>query len=69
MWNEERDNRHAKNVQNETGNPAIVDDVIDSGLEHYPSHNEKLPKGSPLAPMQEIVRNNTDGKTWQNFDE
>jgi len=69
LWHDERYKKHSKNVQNETNNPAILNDIIESGLEQDPSHQEKLAKGSPLSPLQEIVRNNTDGKTWQNLDD
>ncbi|QKY70091.1 hypothetical protein [Lentibacillus sp. CBA3610] len=65
MRNDERFKKHAKNVQNETGNPAILNDVIDNGFEQYPGHNEKLTNNRPLSPTQEVAQNNIDGKTWQ----
>lgn len=67
MWNDELHRKHMKNVQNETDNPAILEDIIESGLELSPQYGTK-PNNSPLNPLQEIVRNNTDGKTWQNLD-
>ncbi|GAB3796612.1 hypothetical protein [Virgibacillus kimchii] len=67
MWNDIRNKKHLRNVRKETDNPAILNDVIDSGMEQ--EQNESPGKGNPLSPLQEIVRNNTDGKTWQNVDE
>ncbi|MFA1820000.1 hypothetical protein ACDX78_07380 [Virgibacillus oceani] len=68
MWSNESNKRHMKNVQRETDNPAILNDVIGE-KEQYPSYNEEFAKDRPLGPLQEIVRNNTDGKTWQNVEE
>jgi ornithine cyclodeaminase/alanine dehydrogenase-like protein (mu-crystallin family) len=68
MWNDENNKKHMRNVQRETDNPAILNDVI-SDEEQYPASNQKLAEDSPLSALQEIVRNNTDGKTWQNVDE
>jgi hypothetical protein len=65
MWNEDR-KKHLLNVQMETDNPAILDDVAGSEMEQYPGQNKEERKRSPLSPVQEIIRNNTDGKTWQN---
>lgn len=67
MWNDERSKKHFKNVQNETDNPAILNDVISSEMEQYPGQNAE--RNRPLSPVQEVIRNNTDGKTWQNLDE
>ncbi|TFJ94161.1 hypothetical protein [Lentibacillus salicampi] len=66
MRNNDQLNQHTKNVQNETGNPAILNDVIDNGFEQYPEHNEKRTNNRPLSSIQEVARNNMDGKTWQN---
>lgn len=68
MWHDERNKKHFKNVQNETDNPAILNDVIGADSERYT--DEKRTRNHSLHPIQEIiVRNNTDGKTWQNVDE
>lgn len=69
MWNDDHNKKHLSNVQRETDNPAILNDVIHSEMEQHPEQNEGTVKGSPLSPLQEIVRNNTDGKTWQNVKE
>jgi hypothetical protein len=68
MWSDKNNKKHRKNVQRETDNPAILNDIIEEKGQ-YPSYNEEFGKDSPLGPLQEIVRNNTDGKTWQNLDE
>lgn len=67
MWHDDPSRRHVKNVQNETDNPAILNDVISSEMEQHPGQNAE--RTSPLTPIQEVIRNNTDGKTWQNMDE
>lgn len=67
MWYDESYKKHSKNVQKETENPAILNDIIESGLEQSYSNKDRA-MGGPLHPLQEVVRNNTDGKTWQNWD-
>ncbi|WP_163972064.1 hypothetical protein [Oceanobacillus halotolerans] len=57
------------NVRQETDNPAVVNDVVNTEFEQYPGHNESLMEDYPLTPLQEAVRDNTDGKTWINLDE
>ncbi|WP_077596864.1 hypothetical protein [Oceanobacillus kimchii] len=70
MRNEESYKKHMKNVQNETDNPAILEDIIESGMEPSPQYGaqQAQQKNSSLNPLQEVVRNNTDGKTWQELD-
>ncbi|MBP1971777.1 hypothetical protein J2Z83_003932 [Virgibacillus natechei] len=67
MGNNERNKKHFKNVQNETDNPAILKDVMSTDLEQY--KDEKRERNHSLHPIQEVARDNIDGKTWQNLDE
>lgn len=69
MKNNKNYNRHYRNVQRETHNPVILNDVISSELEQYPGHNEKLMEDEQTAQVQEVARDNIDGKKWQNFDD
>jgi hypothetical protein len=50
---------------NEGENSAIVNDVINSEYEGYPSHLEKEISSEQLKELEEaVVRNSVDGKTW-----
>ena len=56
MRSDERYKKHAKNVHRETNNPAILNDVIDNGLEQYPGH-EVGHEARPRVPAQAIMKN------------
>ncbi|QHS22001.1 hypothetical protein GWK91_03155 [Virgibacillus sp. MSP4-1] len=58
-----------ENVKAETDSSAVLNDVVDSEFEQYPGHHEKVTEDDSLTPYQEIVQNNTDGKTWSTKDD
>jgi len=68
MKNNKNYKKHYQNIQRETRNPAILNDVITSGLEQYPGQNEKIMGEKHFTQVQEVARDNIDGKKWQNFD-
>ncbi|MFD1362481.1 hypothetical protein [Lentibacillus salinarum] len=58
--------KHVKNVQTETDNSIILNDVAGSEFEREQDHNERE---SQLTPVEEVARNNVDGKTWPHTNE
>jgi hypothetical protein len=73
MQDKEKHNRRDKqlqeqinNIKTETDNPAIINDVVDAGLEAYPGHvEEALDDNDTLDDFEEnIVKNVVEGKTW-----
>lgn len=61
--------KHYRNVRRETRNPAILNDVITNELEQYPGDNEEEMKGRAFTQVQEVARDNIDGKKWQNLND
>ncbi|MRG87156.1 hypothetical protein [Salinibacillus xinjiangensis] len=61
--------KQMENLKEETDNPAVLNDVVDTEFEQYPGHNESLVDDDRLTPFQEIVRDNSDGKKWAELDE
>lgn len=64
MRNDERSRKHAINVQNETSNPAILNDVIDNRIDQGQAHNETPTNNRSRSSIQKVAQNNMDGKTW-----
>jgi len=57
-----------KDIQAETNSPAILNDVINNGLEQYPGQNEKLVQDGALSSFEEeIVKHTVDGKSWNSI--
>ncbi|MCT1576970.1 hypothetical protein M3E13_03830 [Oceanobacillus kimchii] len=54
MRDDESYKKHMKNVQNETENPAILEDIIESGMEPSPQYGaqQAQPKNSSLNPLK-----------------
>ncbi|SDJ96963.1 hypothetical protein [Sediminibacillus albus] len=71
MKNNEQLKKEMNNVKTETDSSAVLNDVVNSEFEQHPGQNEELTKDRDrrLSPAQEIVRDNTDGKTWMNTEE
>ncbi|HLQ71154.1 MAG TPA: hypothetical protein VK142_05095 [Bacillota bacterium] len=61
--------KHYRNVRRETNNPAILNDVVTNGVEQYPGHNEKMMGDKHFTQVQEVARDNIDGKKWQDMDD
>lgn len=57
------DKFHLKNVKSETNNPAILNDIINNEFA------SEFDVDHSLSPIQDIVKNQTDGKTWQDEEE
>lgn len=53
----------------ETNNSAIINDVINNGLEQYPGQNEEFVQqnGTLSSFEEEIVRHTVDGKSWNSI--
>lgn len=61
-------NKQIKDIQEEIGSSAVLNDVVESEFEQYPGQNESQQKDSPLSPIEKAALQNTDGKTWINTD-
>lgn len=59
-------NQQIKNIQSETNNPTIVNDVVRNDLEQYTGNEQSL-NGSVSAIEEERVKNPVDGKTWNSI--
>ncbi|WP_416150773.1 hypothetical protein ACM26V_07345 [Salipaludibacillus sp. HK11] len=54
-----------KNIQSETNNPAIFDDVVRNDLDQYSGGSQLYGNNGPLTRVEEeSVKNHVDGKTW-----
>lgn len=69
MKNKNNYEKHYRNVLRETRNPAILNDVITNDIEQSPVHNEEMMDDHSLSQVQEVARDNIDGKKWQNMDD
>lgn len=52
-----------KNIQSETNNPAIFDDVVHSDLDQYSGRSNQDLNGT-FSTVDQNVKNPVDGKTW-----
>ncbi|MFD1037850.1 hypothetical protein ACFQ3N_05445 [Virgibacillus byunsanensis] len=64
MKNQDQLKKQIKNILDETNSSAVLNDVMNNGFEQYPGQNERLTNTSQLSEQEQIVRRNTDGKTW-----
>ncbi|GAB4073086.1 hypothetical protein GCM10028778_07100 [Barrientosiimonas marina] len=55
--------KHVKNIQKETKNTVILNDVAGSPPKKTKQENEEL-----LTPAEKVATHNIDGKTWQDTD-